>query len=42
MKYIYKTNGFGGFYKGYMSLLLNFGLRFPLTFSINFFILDLL
>lgn len=42
MKYIYQTNGFAGFYRGYMSLLLNFGLRFPLTFSINFFILNLI
>ena len=42
MKHIYKTNGLKGFYKGYMSLLLNFGMRFPLTFSINYFVLDLL
>ena len=39
-KDIVKRNGIKGLYQGYKSLLLNFGLRFPLTFALNLYLLE--
>lgn len=39
-KKIINTSGYKGFYLGYSTLLLNFGLRFPLTFALNLYLLD--
>jgi hypothetical protein len=37
---IYRTNGFRGFYQGFSSLYLNFAIRFPVTFSIYFLLMN--
>ena len=39
---IYNTEGLKGFYRGYSSLFVNFALRFPITFALQFEILKLL
>ena len=39
---IYDKEGLRGFYRGYSSLFLNFALRFPITFALQFEILKLL
>lgn len=39
-KDIIKSDGYRGLYRGYSTLLLNFGLRFPLTFALNLYLLD--
>jgi len=41
-KSIYKNGNLKAFYKGYPSLYINFALRFPLTFALQFEILKLL
>lgn len=41
-KEIIKNNGFKGFYKGYLSLYINFAIRFPLTLSLQFKIMEFL
>ena len=38
----YKNDKIKGFYKGYPSLFINFAIRFPLTFALQFEILKLL
>ena len=35
IKKIWEKNGLRGFYTGYYSLLINFGMRFPLTIMVN-------
>ena len=42
VKFIYKNDNIKGFYKGYSSLFINFAMRFPLTFALQFEILKLL
>jgi hypothetical protein len=42
IKFIYKNDNIKGFYKGYSSLFINFAMRFPLTFALQFEILKLL
>jgi len=39
---IYEKEGLKGFYRGYSSLFVNFALRFPITFALQFEILKLL
>ncbi len=39
---IYEKEGYKGFYRGYSSLFVNFALRFPITFALQFEILKLL
>lgn len=39
---IYEKEGLKGFYRGYSSLYINFALRFPITFALQFEILKLL
>jgi hypothetical protein len=39
---IYEKEGSKGFYRGYSSLFVNFALRFPITFALQFEILKLL
>jgi hypothetical protein len=39
---IYEKEGIKGFYRGYSSLYINFALRFPITFALQFEILKLL
>jgi hypothetical protein len=39
---IYEKEGVKGFYRGYSSLFVNFALRFPITFALQFEILKLL
>jgi hypothetical protein len=39
---IYEKEGAKGFYRGYPSLFVNFALRFPITFALQFEILKLL
>lgn len=39
-KDIYQTNGFRGFYQGFGSLYINFAIRFPVTFSIYFLLMN--
>jgi hypothetical protein len=39
---IYEKEGAKGFYRGYSSLFVNFALRFPITFALQFEILKLL
>jgi len=39
---IYEKEGSKGFYRGYSSLYVNFALRFPITFALQFEILKLL
>jgi hypothetical protein len=39
---IYEKEGLKGFYRGYSSLFVNFTLRFPITFALQFEILKLL
>ena len=41
-KSIYKNDKIRGFYRGYPSLFINFAIRFPLTFALQFEILKLL
>ena len=41
-KSIYEKEGLKGFYRGYSSLYINFALRFPITFALQFEILKLL
>ena len=41
-KSIYDKEGLKGFYRGYSSLFVNFALRFPITFALQFEILKLL
>jgi len=41
-KSIYEKEGLKGFYRGYSSLFVNFALRFPITFALQFEILKLL
>lgn len=41
-KSIYEKDGVKGFYRGYSSLFVNFALRFPITFALQFEILKLL
>lgn len=40
VKNIYKNDKIIGFYKGYSSLFINFAIRFPLTFALQFIILE--
>ena len=42
IKSIYKNDKIIGFYRGYPSLFINFAIRFPLTFALQFEILKLL
>jgi len=42
IKSIYKEGKIKAFYRGYSSLYINFALRFPLTFALQFKIIDLL
>lgn len=39
---VYEKEGYKGFYRGYSSLFVNFALRFPITFALQFEILKLL
>lgn len=41
-KDVFQKDGIKGFYKGYSSLFVNFALRFPITFALQFEILKLL
>jgi hypothetical protein len=41
-KTIYEKEGLQGFYKGYSSLFVNFALRFPITFALQFEVLKIL
>lgn len=41
-KTIFQNEGIHGFYKGYSSLFVNFALRFPITFALQFEILKIL
>jgi hypothetical protein len=41
-KDVFQKDGLKGFYKGYSSLFVNFALRFPITFALQFEILKLL
>ncbi len=40
VKNIYRNDKIKGFYKGYPSLFINFAIRFPLTFALQFIILE--
>ena len=40
VKELINNNGFRGFYSGYLSLYINFAIRFPLTLALQFQIMD--